>query len=126
MIEIDMTAVLSDDESGLAVFLYCRTEEDRARIRLLLEAQGAEYVMHPGDVHPARIDGSVVVARTAITVFTGPLYVMGEHELQGDLGAVKQATLLVLDEPFNANDESEKAVLAATLPLEILERGSSG
>lgn len=124
--EIDLHTTLGDDGKSLGVFLYAEGVDRRTRLKARLHDHGADYTSYPSGPTPPEINGSVIVTDGTLTLFAGPLYVVGPIEVMPfDLSDVKQAHIFVLDAPFNVEDRTRKTLIAATVPLEILERGGA-
>jgi len=120
--EVDATTLLLDEGASLGVFLFQHDPEGRLKSEAALYKQGAQFVAYPGGSVP-RIKGIAFVDGPTLTVFVDPLYVVcplgvPAHAMQ----SVRRVALFLLREPFEADGGIEKNVLAASMPLDILER----
>lgn len=123
MEELDLHTRLSDCGNELGIFLYSGNPNCRSNLKHCLFDVGGAFVDYPESARPDPAQGQVVVAETTVSVFMGPLHIIGALEVpSAALEAVKQTTVFVLDEPFDQYDNTEKVLMAATVPLDILER----
>lgn len=117
-----MHTALSDDGSLFGVFLYHPDPDGRAEMATALYKAGAQFTTYPSGSTPALFAGSVTLDGTNVTVIAGPLYVLGALDVSSaTVQSAKQAVLYILHEPFTPGDLTERHLLAAALPLNILK-----
>lgn len=125
-VKVEVNTVLQGDGSTLGAFLYHPEADGRVKAETVLYEEGAQFVVYPHVHDLAPVAGTALVADSTLTISVGPLYVITPLEVPAEaVQAVKRVALYLLREPFRAADRTEKTVLAASLPLDILERGSA-
>jgi hypothetical protein len=125
-VKVEVNTVLQGDGSTLGAFLYHPEPDGRVKAETVLYEEGAQFVVYPHVLDLAPVEGTALVADFTLTISVGPLYVISPLEVPADaVRAAKRVSLYLLREPFRAGDRTEKTVLAASLPLDILERGSA-
>lgn len=123
MEHLDLHTRLSDCGNELGIFLYSGNPKSRSNLKRCLFDIGGAFVDYPESARPDPAQGQVVIEETVINVFMGPLHIVGALEVpSAALEAVKQATVFILDDPFDLHDHTEKVLMAATVPLDILEK----
>lgn len=122
--EVDVRTVLLDDAT-LGVFLYHPDPDGRIEAEAVLFGEGAEFIVYPHVSDIAHVNGSAIIADSTLAIAIGELYVIAPLEVSSrGIRAAKRVALHLLREPYTAGDQTEKTVLAASLPLDILERGT--
>lgn len=122
---VEVSTVLQGDGSTLGAFLYHPEPDGRVKAETVLYEEGAQFVVYPHVHDLAPVEGTALVADSTLTITVGPLYVISPLEIPADaVKSAKRVALYFLCEPFQAGDRTEKTILAASLPLDILERGS--
>lgn len=124
-VEVEVNTVLQGDGSTLAAFLYHPEPDERVKAETVLYEEGAQFVVYPHVHDLASVAGTALVSDSTLSIAVGPLYVISPLEVPADaMKSAKRVALYLLREPFRAGDRTEKTVLAASLPLDILERGT--
>ncbi|MFE0472426.1 hypothetical protein ACFW2V_12500 [Streptomyces sp. NPDC058947] len=119
--EVEISTTLSDD-GVLSIFLYHPDSDGRAEAEEALLKEGAEFTTYPHGRVSARINGSVSVNGTNITIIAGPLYVIGALEVPSAAAIrARNAVLYMIRQPFVSGDLTERTVLSAALPLGSLK-----
>lgn len=124
MVEADVTTKLSDDGTTLGIFLYHSDEDARFKAEEVLYQEGAQFTAYPSCDLPPVIPGSgVLVEDVTVSLWVGPLYLVAPLGLpHRELKAAVRAVLFAVRKPYDARDETKRNLLAATLPLRVLER----
>lgn len=123
--EVEVSTLLLNDGATLGAFLYHPDPDGRIEAETVLYREGASFIIYPHVADIARINGSALVADSTLTIAVGTLYVVTPLEVSSrEIEAAKRVALYLFREPFEAGDRTEKTVLAASMPLDILERGT--
>lgn len=124
--EVEINTVLMGDGSTLGVFLNHSNPDEQVKAEMVLHEEGAQFVVYPHVVDLAFVNGTALVADATLMITVGSMYLVGPLGVPTDaLKSIKRVALFSLRDPFRAGDRSEKTVLAASLPLDVLERGTA-
>src|SRR5687768_1040061 len=113
-VEVDMDSQVSADGRFLGLFLYAEDADLRARLGASLYEAGGKFVIFPVGSTPVRIEGCVIVTDETMTVFAGDVHCVCPVDPSLDLSRATRAMLYILQEPFDAEDTTEKVLMAAT------------
>lgn len=122
MTDVVVHAATPREQSVLGLFLYHRdpTQKDEAE-RAALEV-GGERVTFPVGRRPKPAVGHVGLKGSRMHISIGALYLTAPSPVQvADIADLDGAVVYLVDEPFDAFDQTEKNWIAANVPIILNE-----